>query len=183
MEALALDDSCIGKRAVARTRVAVMVSMCAASGSASVMIRNLSARGAMIESMFLPDVDERVELRRGEVSVPARVVWKGPERAGLQFDEPIAVSDWLQSSHAGQVAVDNLFQELKAGTGPAITQVKPAGQPLADPAHLQQTADGLESLADTLAIDPDVVERYLTELQVLDIAAQTMRKLAESGSR
>jgi hypothetical protein len=144
------------------------------------MIRNLSPRGALVESVFLPEVDERVQLRRGEVSVPARVIWKGPDRAGLQFEQPITVSEWLQSSHAGQVAVDNLFHELKAGTGSATAaEAKPATQALADPEHLQQTAQGLESLADTLAVDPDVVERYLTELQVLDIAAQTMRKLAE----
>ena len=42
-----------------------------------------------------------------------------------------------------------------------------------------QTAAAIEQLADQLAGDPDVVARYMTKLQSLDIAAQTLRKLAE----
>jgi hypothetical protein len=179
MQAVAIDDSRIGKRSEARTKVAVMASLTAASESRSVMIRNLSCRGALIESFSLPEPDARIELRRGAVSAFARVVWKGPDRAGLQFEQPITVSDWLHSSHAGQTKVDNLFQELRAGIGPAaVVQARPAVHPMADPEHLRHTAEGLETLADTLATDDAVVERYLTQLQILDIAAQTMRRLA-----
>ncbi|MFT6474599.1 MAG: hypothetical protein ACJAUS_002323, partial [Qipengyuania sp.] len=45
-----------------------------------------------------------------------------------------------------------------------------------DVAH---TAAAMEALADDLAEDPAVVARFMTKLQTLDIAAQTLRKLAE----
>ena len=40
------------------------------------------------------------------------------------------------------------------------------------------TAAAMEALSDELADDPAVVARFMTKLQTLDIAAQTLRKLA-----
>ena len=40
-------------------------------------------------------------------------------------------------------------------------------------------ASAADALADDLAEDPAVVARFMTKLQTLDIAAQTLRKLAE----
>ena len=37
----------------------------------------------------------------------------------------------------------------------------------------------MEALSDALAEDPAVVARFLTKLQTLDIAVQTLRKLAD----
>jgi hypothetical protein len=182
MGALALDDSQIGKRAEPRTNVAVMASMAALSASGSVMICNLSTRGAMIEGERLPGVGERVELRRGEMLVVGRVVWRDLRKAGLQFDDLIEVADWLPTTHSGQQAVDKLFQQLKAGIDQSpAPRIKPASAPLVEADELERTADSLEALADTLAADAEVIARHSTQLQTLDIATQVLRKLAAAG--
>lgn len=182
MEALALIDSHIGKRSEPRTNVAVMVSMVASSVSGPVMLCNLSTGGGLIESDRLPDVGERVELRRGETAVTGRLVWKDGRKAGLQFEGRIKVSDWLPTSHAGQQAVDKVFQQMKAGSDrPPLMQVKSASAPAVDAEELQLTAQRLEALADMLAADDDVIARHSTQLQVLDMATQVLRKLAAAG--
>ena len=78
------------------------------------------------------------------------------------------------------------------GTWPAAqaAPVPPQSRPVPPPAaplfatelsreDVGQTAAAIEQLADQLAGDPEVVARYMTKLQSLDIAAQTLRKLAE----
>ena len=40
-------------------------------------------------------------------------------------------------------------------------------------------AAAVEALADDLAEDPAVVARFMTKLQSLDVAAQTLRKLSD----
>jgi hypothetical protein len=178
-EVLAIDDSQIGKRSEPRTKLSVMASMVADSVTGPVMICNLSTRGGMIEGDRLPAIGERIELRRGDLLACARVIWTQSGKAGLQFVQSIKIPDWLPSSHAGQQAVDNIFQQLKAGVEKAPVTPLRAAPTLAVPkGELLQAAEGLEGLADTLAEDIDVVSRHSTDLQVLDIAAQIMRRLA-----
>jgi hypothetical protein len=178
MDGVAIDDSCIGKRAEARTSLAVMATMACATHTGPVMIRNLSTRGAMIVCVRPPEVGQKVELRRGEVRAVASVVWNDIDKAGLNFAQPVTVADWMSNGHAGQQAVDDLFQQLKAGSRMSGPEGPESGTRVA-PGELEQTADGLEQLADILSADAEVIERYMAELQILDIAAQTMRKLAE----
>ena len=181
MEALAFDDdSQIGKRSEPRTKLAVMASMTAATVSGAVMICNLSTRGGMIEGDDLPAIGERLELRRGELLASARVIWTHLGKAGLQFEQRIKIADWLPSTHSGQQAVDNIFHQLKAGADKSPLKPVRAATGVA-PGELEQTAEALEALADTLAEDIDVVLRHSTNLQVLDIAAQIMRRLAAAA--
>lgn len=179
MERVAIDDSCIGKRSEARTVLAVMASMTAVHETGPVMIRNLSSRGGLIVCVRPPAVGERIELRRGELQAVGLVVWNDVDRAGLSFEQPIEMAEWMPSAHAGQQVVDGLFQQIKAGSQCAPPAV-PESQRLVAPEELAKTAEGLEALADTLSADDDVIERYLTDLQILDIAAQTMHKLAKA---
>jgi hypothetical protein len=182
MQAIALDDSQIGKRSEPRTNVAVMASMSAASASGPVMICNLSSRGSMIEGEPLPGVGERIELRRGEILVVGEVVWTDIRKAGIKFERRIKVSDWLPKSHSGQQAVDKLFQQLKSGIAkPPLAQVKAASALPVAAGELEQAAESLEALADTLANDVGVVTRHATQLQVLDLATQLLRKVAAAA--
>ena len=169
----------IGMRSEPRTNMFVMASMSSSSVSGPVKIRNLSEHGALIESAQLPAVGEMLELRRGEILVSGRVVWRLDGKAGLQLDGPVTPTDWMPAGHAGQAAVDSTFQNLKTGVGTSpVSQAAPStGQP-SDPTMLRRTADSLDALADSLAEDSDVVARHASELQVLDIASQTLRKLA-----
>ncbi len=178
-EVLALDDSQIGKRSEPRTKLAVMATMTADSVTGPVMICNLSTGGGLIQGDRLPGIGERVELRRGDLLAWAKVIWTDPGKAGLQFDHPIKIPDWLPSSHAGQQTVDNIFQQLKAGAEKSPVAPVPAALPSGvAQIELEQTAEALEALADTLAEDIHVIEHHSTHLQVLDIAAQILRRLA-----
>jgi hypothetical protein len=71
-----------------------------------------------------------------------------------------------------------------------VQQVKASGTVHTDPApprfqsgkltalELTRLTVALESLAEDLAADPDVVKRHLAKLQTLDLVAQALRKLA-----
>jgi hypothetical protein len=48
-----------------------------------------------------------------------------------------------------------------------------------DANHAASVADQLEELADALSGDMDVVSRHMGKLQALDLAVQTLRKLAD----
>lgn len=182
MEALALSDSHIGKRSEPRTNLAVMVSMVSSTVSGPVMICNLSTGGALIECDRLPEVGERVELRRGEAVATGHVMWKEARRAGLQFEKRIKVAEWQPASHAGQQAVDKVFQQMKGLIDrPPLMQVTAASTASVDAVELRETAERLDALADTLASDDDVIARHSTQLQVLDLATQILRKLAAAG--
>lgn len=181
-EVLAIDDSQIGQRSEPRTNLSVTASMTAGSVSRPVMIRNLSTGGGLIEGDRLPGVGERVELRRGDLLAWAKVIWTDRGKAGLQFEHRIKIPDWLPSGHSGQQAVDRIFQQLKADAEkPPMAPVQSAPTRAVAVVELEQTAEALENLADTLAEDIDVISRHSTHLQVLDIAAQIMRRLAAGG--
>lgn len=62
-----------------------------------------------------------VELRRGEVAIVARVVWREGSRAGLLSDDPLPVAEILSltQSTAFQLVVD---------AAPAERRVRPRGE-------------------------------------------------------
>lgn len=179
---LAIDDADVGSRSEPRTSLFVMASMTARSVSGPVKVRNLSTFGGLIEGPQLPELGEALQLRRGGLSASGRVVWRSGTKAGLQLDDPIGVTDWLPSGRSGQAIVDDTFQGMKAAGGkePAPHQTNPSHMLSYDQGQLSQSASALDALADALAEDPDIVARFASELQVLDTAAQTMRKIAEA---
>lgn len=50
-----------------------------------VKLRNLSAEGALVEGESLPIEGTEITFRRGELSVPGRIVWVNNRRAGVHF--------------------------------------------------------------------------------------------------
>jgi hypothetical protein len=180
MEMLAIDDADVGSRSEPRTSLFVMASMTARSVSGPVKVRNLSTFGGLIEGPQLPALGEALQLRRGGLSASGRVVWRSGTKAGLRLDDPIAVTDWLPSGLSGQAIVDDTFQRMKAAGGQAPRQTSPSHMLPYDQGQLNQSASALDALADALAEDPDIVARFASELQVLDTAAQIMRKIAEA---
>jgi hypothetical protein len=160
----------------------VLASMAAASVSGPIRIRNMSPSGALIEGEPLPRIGEQLNLRRANLSVSGRVVWRETRKAGLLFDQEIRVADWLPVASGKQMDVDRAVQELKAGAvapGPR-TSIEPTPLRRSD---LLDVAAALDVLADALAEDGMVVARHASRLQVLDIASQVLRKLAAPGRR
>ena len=161
-----------------RTNVFVLAAISADRVSGAVRIRNLSPSGALIEGAALPLPGEPLVLRRGENSIGGKVVWCHDGKAGLRFDGQATVGDWLPAAQSSQQRVDEAFQGLKSGAAePPAASAAPPARPFS-PSDLRQLARAIDALADALADDDAVVARHAAKLQTLDIAAQTLRKLA-----
>ena len=182
METHAIDEANVGSRSEPRMSLFVMASMTARSVSGPVKVRNLSKFGGLIDGPQLPELGEALQLRRGGLSASGRVVWSSGTKAGLRWDDPVAVTDWLPSHRSGQAIVDDTFQRMRGAGGKeqARRQTSPSHMLPYDQVQLGQSAEALDALADALAEHPDIVARLASELQVLDTAAQVLRKIAEA---
>jgi len=110
------------------------------------------------------------------------VVWMKFGKAGIRFHQHADVAQWLPSGRRTQNDVDAAVALAKAQPAPAApTSHKPAPLFSAELSREDVTAiaAAVEALADDLAEDPAVVARFMTKLQSLDVAAQTLRKLSD----
>lgn len=167
------------RRAHQRTSLFVLATMTAPSVSGPVKIRNIALCGALIEGAALPEPGEQVSLRRGELSVSGKIVWRLDGKAGVQFDTQVKVASWLPAGSGGQQQVDRTFHELKENPGHAAPSPAAPGENLpTGHLNLLNVAEALDSLADALAEDSRVVAAHGSKLQALDIASQVLRKFA-----
>lgn len=157
----------------------VLATMNAPAVSGSIKIRNMSRSGALIEGDALPGVGEHLRLRRGELTVSGRIVWRQSGRAGLRFEQDVEVSRWLPTGGAGQQQVDRTFHDLKSGTAePAPVPVARSKAPPTAEEDALKAAEALDALANALSDDAAVVANHASKLQSLDIASQLLRRLA-----
>jgi hypothetical protein len=143
----------------------------------------MSLSGALIEGDALPGVGEHLRLRRGELIVSGRIVWRNAGKAGLRFEHDVEVSRWLPTAGGGQQQVDRAFHDLKSGA--SETAPVPAAQFKAPPTAREdalKAAEALDALADALSEDPAVVTNHGSKLQSLDIASQLLRRFAARES-
>jgi hypothetical protein len=157
----------------------VMATVYSNAGSAPVKLRDLSPTGALIEGGAIPAAGTSVTLCRGSLRVAGEVVWCARGRAGLKLCSEVTVSEWLPNgrSLAPQQRVDEAVQRLKAASSKSslATEPKPA---VVSALELARAKRMIESLAEALAGDLEVLGRHGEELQALDIAAQLFGKLA-----
>ena len=166
-----------------RTNMFVMASLVADAGSGPVKMRNLSAHGALVEGAVLPRAGSRFRLYRGELSIWGKVVWSDHGRAGLRFDSLAIVSDWLPraQTNVAQQRIDDMISQMKTGrrsSAPSRAPIPVKEDASITPGDLYRLKEAIESLAEDLAEDPSLVERFASKLQTLDIVAQTLDKLA-----
>ena len=153
------------------------------SDSFPVKLRDLSSEGALIEGVILPTSGTNVCLSRGSLNVVAEVVWCRAGRAGLRFESSVSVAEWLPQGRAlaAQQRVDQIVQQVKASRTETLASPKhlPTFQSRKVGAlELTRLRVALETLAEDLAADPDIVKRHMTKLQTLDLVAQALTKLA-----
>ena len=168
----------------------VLAVMHFAGGSTPVKIRDMSSKGALIEAPMLPPPGNAIRLCRSNLSLQGKVVWVRGSRAGLLFEQVASVGDWLPGkTPPGQRTSDELFHQKRVSArvdipvAAAPTIVEPAAATASDLLELQRA---IEALAGDLADDPEVVVRHGHKLQTLDLASQTIGKLAQrlrAGSR
>ena len=169
-------------RRAARTNMFVIADLASATATGKVKIRNMSASGAMIEGAALPPPAAHCRIRRAGLELEGEIVWVAGSRAGIRFDGTAYVSEWLPNGGRTQADVDRAVADAKSGVAPQYTAA-PVSAPLisraVDAEQAAAVADQLEHLADALSADAEVVMRHMNKLQALDLAVQTLRKLAD----
>ncbi|MEE8231265.1 MAG: hypothetical protein V3R15_07245 [Qipengyuania citrea] len=165
-----------------RTNMFVMASLAAGQAQGTVKVRNMSSRGALIEGTALPPEGAECLLHRGDVALEATVVWMKFGKAGIRFHQHADVAKWLPSGRRTQNDVDAAVAIAKAQPAPPAAAAR-APTPLFSTElsreDVTDIAAAVEALADDLAEDPAVIARFMTKLQSLDVAAQTLRKLSD----
>lgn len=84
-----------GKRSARRSRVLLAAKLETPVGLIDVRLRDLSRKGALVESAELPPVGTELVFQRGKTTVPARVAWASGGRIGLEFHYMIDESELL----------------------------------------------------------------------------------------
>lgn len=160
--------------------------------SAPVRIRNLSETGALIDGAALPEVGTELTLRRLEIEIGARVVWRSAGRCGIKFTGHVRVDDWaigkrqaaslFESSQAG---VDARQAAIRSGVSlPADDGAAMNAPPRADildgriAEELAYIRRVLDSVGDTLSDDAIILQRHGNALQQIDAACQVLAELA-----
>ena len=169
-------------RAGDRTNLYLAANLHWRAGGSAVRIRNLSARGAMIEAQVLPAAGTAVELVRGALRACGSAMWTSGNRAGVRLDEPVAVREWMSTaSGSAQQGVDGVVRALRAGEAPPF-QPRQSADLTATPADdLGLACRLLDQLGNVLVSDMDVVARHGRELQSLDVVQQLLQALARAG--
>lgn len=72
-----------------RIRLHLLATLATTTRTQSVVLRNISAGGAMIETQDVPAVGSTVQLKRGALDILATIVWAERNRCGMEFVEPI----------------------------------------------------------------------------------------------
>lgn len=160
----------------------VMATAYSSTGSSPVKIRNLSPSGALIEGGVLPLLGDTLSLTRGSLTIVGEVVWRRDMRAGLKFRSIASVSEWLPKSPASssQQKVDAIVQQVKSKGYSIQTETEDASHAANE---VNRVRILLEALADDLADDSDIVIRFGSKLQALDLAAQMLGRLLVKSTR
>ena len=175
-----IDQPLSESRRETRTNVFAMATVYTDTSSMPVKLRNLSSTGALAEGPVLPSEGARIRLCRGELEVLGEIVWSKDGSAGIRFEAAVTVADWLPRGRAiaAQQRIDEVVHQARTHStvapAPAPPSVPITNVTVMDLLRLKQAT---ESLAEALADDPHVVERHGSRLQVLDLIAQSLRKL------
>jgi hypothetical protein len=160
----------------------------------TVRVRNVSTTGALIEGTSLPLAGEAVVLKRGEIHVPAMVMWADGIRRGVRFSHPVSTDIWSPSkpaTSAGQERVDAIQAAIRSGKvlelAPAPAVTAPASAPASEAGKLEDklacelkaVQDLLESIGEQLICDMEVVQRHGASLQGIDRAHQVLGHVAD----
>ena len=79
-----------------RSNVLLRATLEVPGASLSVVLRNLSQDGALVQSESLPGEGTRVLFHRQGLSVPCRIAWSHAGYAGLEFDFPLYPKEVLR---------------------------------------------------------------------------------------
>jgi hypothetical protein len=166
-----------------RTHLFVIATLCWNAGTMPVHIRNMSAKGALIEAAVLPQPGSLVVLKRGSLEASGRVAWASSGRAGLAFGSVVRVTDWMaRRATAHQDRVDEIVAALKAEElqgDREIVSDESYGQSIDVETELGLLRADLTKLGDALAADIILVATH-PEIQLIDMALQRIERIMGS---
>lgn len=163
-------------RSHTRTHLFVIATLYSNEGTGPVFLRNMSPTGALVEGSFLRDVGTLVRLKRGSLQATASVIWVDGRKAGITFDSPLFVADWMSretSSH--QHRVDEVVRKFKdhADTASCAESTPWIAQRVSIESELKSILDELARLGNALVGDLILVATH-PEIQVIDILVQRL---------
>lgn len=164
-------------RSDSRSNIFVAAIISSAQFTGPVRIRNISRQGALIEGGALPSQGSRVRVSRGSLRASGIIAWSKANRAGIRFESVVAVADWLpRGPRTQQQNIDEIVYAHKAG-------MTISAEPAVTPTDLQHELGQLEQMlrraAEDFARDGLVCERHLDSVQLLDVAAEKLARLAK----
>jgi hypothetical protein len=154
----------------------------AGTHQAAVKVRNMSQRGAMLESPLTPPPGTKVYVMRGVLLAEGIITWRSNERCGVRFLSEVSVKQWLAvPPTAQQLRVDEKVSLATAGEPAAAFGKLGSGAPQNEEqlAHyLGEVVKLLEDLEDDLASSVETAARHGVKIQNLDIGMQIIRAVA-----
>ena len=84
-----------------RRRVVLPARLRAGAQWSDTCILNISSRGLLIHSGSPAPKGSKVELRRGDHVIIARVMWRDGARVGLQAEEQLPIAEIMSLGHSG----------------------------------------------------------------------------------
>ena len=165
-------------RAGRRSNVFLAATLEMAGASIAVRVRNISARGALLDGPKLPPEGAAVELRRGSLIAHGEIAWHTDVQCGVRFVTDVDVDSWTRRvGHSGQQRVDHIVALVQQ---PAATDTVPL-VPKVREDSLALIAAELAEACERLAARPDVVNVCAEELLELDAIAQRLRNAVQKG--
>jgi hypothetical protein len=167
-------------RQQARTHLFVSATLYAGSSSRPVHVRNMSQFGALIEGDELPEVGERVRLKRGQLQAAGWIAWRVGRKAGVKLEASAQVSDWMSRQVSNsQERVDALVSIARndASKAAAVAAKENGRMPLE--VELGQLRAELAELESALLADVILVATH-PEIQTLDISVQRIDRILTS---
>jgi hypothetical protein len=166
-----------------RTHLIVMATLGWDAGSTPVRVRNMSARGALIDASVIPEPGNLVMLKRGRLQVAGQIAWAAPGQAGLAFSASVCVADWMASrSSQHQGRIDDIVSGYRSARDAVSTHPGSSSRtfgPARVEAELNMLRDDLERLGNGLASDVVLVATH-PEIQLLDISIQRIERILRS---
>jgi len=165
-----------------RTHLFVIATLCWNAGTMPVHIRNMSAKGALIEAAVLLQPGSLVVLKRGSLEASGRVAWVGARQAGLAFGSLVNIPDWMgKRANAHQDRIDEIVAQLKAKEQPE-EEASDSSTPSTPKEILELLRSDLIQLGNALAADVILVATH-PEIQLVDIALQRVDRLIGAFER
>lgn len=153
------------------------------TGTHSVRIRNLSSNGALLDISEGVARGDEVHLIRAHHNIAATVAWLDDRRCGLQFDHAVDIDEWIpKRAREHQTAVDRRVAAIRQGldrsTSRSCSPATPTCLNLRIAEELEILGRHIELGLNELASYPPLVVRHAAVLQNLEVAVQTLNRMA-----